>query len=578
MRNTLLLFLALAVLALVGVRPSTAQSGDCTDEYVRSFDVPAIGGEPRWSAGRIQCQEYFDVAVNTPDGEVSVRGIGDINIAASLPPGGIEAIEAGVRRAGERLSTIGDFDLDDTVILIASPRASPTDPQPRFGYSNAWTVPGTDRAREYVECHVTLFADTTYTADELHYIVAHELFHCVQKATLTEAQNATQSGRGLWWIEGSAEWFAAWAIGPQPRWQRGRRFTEQVAAGEALHGMSYRMAVFFYWLHETQGGATAIIPFLHQMSEGAAPVAQEIAMQRALGAEQWLEFAQAFDDRRIRYPGGGAVDFGQQVEGEEWRITESSQHQRPLKAFTIGLGWADYDCGRWENGVTEANLEVRREDSEAWSAWPNEIDTRDSAGANGRYRVIGLITNPGEEIDFRLDATRREACTECQTEAVIDQCLVGTWEQVSGGPMEFLQRQGIPEVVRNNIGKLVMTMRDDGTFATQSVPVDYELLIPDDEGPILSDAIGGIAPSRGRWSAEGGRLAGCFDAGGEFSGTVSMTRRGRTVRIPPPTQSYAGIGGTSNYSCNDTTLVTTSPMPSGDTMTYEFRRVTPRRR
>jgi hypothetical protein len=577
MRSTLLLILALAVLALVGVRPSTAQSGDCTDEYVRSFDVPAIGGEPSWSAGRIQCHEYFNVPVNTPSGEVSVRGIGDLNIAASLPPGGIDAIEAGVRRAGERLSTIGDFDLDDTVILIANPRTSSDEAQPRFGYSNAWTVPGSSRDG-YQECHITLFVQTTYSADELAYIVSHELFHCVQKATLTDAQNATQAGRGLWWIEGSAEWFAAWAVGPQARWQRGTRFTEQVAAGEALHGMSYRMAVFFYWLHETQGGPTAIVPFLHRMSEGAAAVAQEIAMQRALSAEQWLEFAQAFDDRRIHYPGGGPVNFGQQIEGEEWRITESSQHRRPLKAFTVGLGWADYDCGRWENGVTEANAEVRREDAESWGGWPNEIDTRDSAGANGRYRVIGLITNPGEEIEFRLDATRREACTECQTEAVIDQCLVGTWEQVAGGPMEWLQRRGMPQVVRNNIGRLVMTMSDDGTFITQSVPIDYELLIPDDEGPILSDAIGGVAPSRGRWSAEGGRLAGCFDGGGEFSGTVSMTRYGRTWRVPPPTQSYAGLGGTSQYSCNDTTLTTTSEASGGDPMTYEFRRLTRRRR
>jgi hypothetical protein len=296
-----------------------------------------------------------------------------------------------------------------------------------------------------------------------------------------------------------------------------------------------------------------------------------------LDAEQWLEFAQAFDDRRIHYPGGGAVDFGQQVEGEEWRITESSQHQRPLKAFTIGLGWADYDCGRWENEITEANLEVRREDVETWGAWPNEIDTRDSAGANGRYRIVGLITNPGEEIDFRLDATRREACTECQTEAVIDQCLVGRWEQVSGGPMDYLRRQGIPQVLRDNVGRLVITMRDDGTFTSQSVPIDYQITVPDDE-PFVSDAIGGVAPTSGRWSAERGRIAACFDSGGEFSGTVSVTRRGRTVTIPRNTEGVGGIGGTSNYSCNDTTLVTTSPMPNGDTMTYEFRRVTPRRR
>ena len=38
--------------------------------------------------------------------------------------------------------------------------------------------------------------------------IAHEMFHCVQYASLSPEQMATYGAGGDWWIEGSAEYFA----------------------------------------------------------------------------------------------------------------------------------------------------------------------------------------------------------------------------------------------------------------------------------------------------------------------------------------------------------------------------------
>jgi hypothetical protein len=572
MRRALVLLGVLLTTSLIGVTPSRAQFGDCTDEYVRSFDVPGTAEYEAWSAGRIQCHEFFRVPVETPDGEIIIRGIGDRNARDLLPAGGMENIEAGVRAARDRLGELGDYDLWDTTILISRARSDPSAPQPRFGYSDAWTLSGASRDG-YAECHVTLFIQTDYSPAEIRYVVAHELFHCIQTATLTPGQNATQSGRGLWWIEGSAEWFAAYTAGPQERWARAPGFDQAVAANRALHDMSYRMAIFFYWFHENHGGARAILPFLRQMSEGGSALAQEIAMRAALSEDQWLAFAKAYDDRSIRYPGGGAVHFGQRLEGETWSIEATSNHTRRLKAFVIAVGWANYACGRWENTVSPANLHLRNENNASWSSWPGELDTRDPS-MNRRYRIVGLVVDPEAEIEFTLSAARIEACTECIVPAVIDQCLVGQWRLTGGGPAEWLRNQGIPFTQMEQT-EFNLTLNDDGTYSTGGFDSAFRAEYPHPRRPMAGGGQATTQATTGRWSAADGELTGCVDSGGESDGMTYVESRRGIGFAPHSGSSPAGASGSTAYTCSDTTFTTSFPMSRGGPMNFEFTRQSP---
>lgn len=575
MRRALVLLFVLLATSMVGVRPSLAQYGDCTQEYVNSFRVPAHGSDPAWDPGTIRCREFMRVEVETPAGSVTVRVIGDENAEATLPPGGMDAIRRGIERSGEAMQRLDDFDLDYTTILISRPRSSPTDEQPRYGYSTAWTLPGASRDG-YGECHVTLFIQTDYTTDETQYAVSHELFHCVQYApgTNIRAQMATSEALGAWWVEGTAEWFAAYAIGPQPRFARGRQFDTAVAAERALYEMNYQMAVFFYWYHTNHGGPAAMVPFMRAMATSGDAAAQQAAMQSVLDQDAWLQFAKDYDDRNIVYPRGLPVSFGQQPDGDHWNIAESSQHQRELKPFVMALGWAEYACGLWTQIVNEANVQVHTEHSRHWTSFPGELDVR-TPGVDRRYRMVAMPSLAGGSTVQRLDVERREACVTCQTSAVIDRCMVGTWEQTGGGPMEFLRRQGIPQVTRDAMGRLVMTLRDDGTYSTRSVPLDYQITIPDDEMPVISDAVGTVGASSGRWSGEGGVLMACID---EDAGATAMTTtviQGHPIQMPHRSWGMAGTGGSTSYTCDDTTMTTSAPMGNGQNMTYTFRRLTP---
>ena len=201
MRGAWVVLVAFVALAF-SVEPSQAQFAECNSDYARTFEVNA--GDTRWSPGTIECVEYFRISVSTPRGPRWIRGIGDINVGALLTPGAIRAVEAGARRSAERMSSLGDYRLDNTSILMAFDVSTPAELSDEHtqawkeGGAAAWTMPG--QGPEGAECHVTLFLLGAWSAAvEIPYMTAHELFHCVQEASLSEAQH---TALGEWWIEG----------------------------------------------------------------------------------------------------------------------------------------------------------------------------------------------------------------------------------------------------------------------------------------------------------------------------------------------------------------------------------------
>lgn len=568
MRRALFLLAVLLATSLMGVQTSRAQFVECTPEYIASFRVPAYDWEP----GQIDCEEFWRFQFRTPAGPRWVRLIGSRDSARLLPGGGIETLRAAAERSTEVMRGLGTYLVDDITLLISRPRSRPDEPQPEGGYAGAWTELAD--GPEFNACHVTLLITTDFTDVDVAQTVGHEIFHCIQKASLSAAQNQTDVELGQWWIEGSAEEFGVLvARSAGGRWSRTAPFEDAVAARVPLYEMSYEAAIFFFWRHQ-EHGLEALMPFLRQMAERGDAGAQMAAMAAALPYDEWMDFAQAYDDRRIRAPGGGPLAFAsQRVDGERWAVnSDLSVHERELRPFVVELGWAAYECGVWQNTLS-ANVDVRREDQTTWAPWPGRFDTEEQG--NLRFRVAAMVST-SEALEFRLEAEKRESCTQCQVSRAIDRCIVGTWEQTGGGPMEYLRSMRIPQVTRDAMGRLVLSMSSDGTFASYPVPIDYQIQVPGNDGEIItSDAFGDIRGTNGRWSAEDGQVRACFDGGGEASATTVTVIRGRPVVIPHTSGGVAGISGSSSYTCSDTTLTTSTPMGNGADMTYTFRRLTP---
>lgn len=230
--------LSFAVLLLSA--PAEAQLADCmTEGYIASFGVAGVDD--------LTCAELFRFSFPTPGGERSLRAIADLNADWAFRPDTVAAVEAAAREATAGLAALGPYRIGDVTILLLADQFEPEarhSPGERSVLAQAWDP--LDRAVS--ECRMTqfLWGPGGVTAD-FPTTLAHELFHCVQYATLSPDQMAGVGSVADWWIEWSAEAFAAHAIADS----RGTAgwaadFNAAVAERRPLYEMRYEAVIFFY--------------------------------------------------------------------------------------------------------------------------------------------------------------------------------------------------------------------------------------------------------------------------------------------------------------------------------------------
>lgn len=546
--------------------PAMAQVPDCmTEGYIASFEVAGVKD--------LTCAEVFRFSFPTPDGERIVRGIADLNADWAFQPDTVAAAEAAAREATVGLAGLGTYRVGDVTILLLADQFAPEatrDRHARQVLAQAWDP----LKRAASECRMTLFQwGAGGVTEDFPTTMAHELFHCVQYATLSPDQMATLGAGSDWWIEGSAEAYAAYAIADSrgtAAW--GEEFNASVSARTPLNEMSYEAVIFFYWLlqHRDIGG---LMPFLAGMSGEGGAASQRAAMRDALSDEQWLHFAEAYVDDTIRHPHDQPLGLQGRFPVEYMHIEASGGQRARFEPFAVISGMAEYGCGRWENRLSAANLSSRLESEVDWAAgWRGEMDTRDGAESELRFAAMETGDTPRE---VTLRVRRLAGCEPCQGSTEIDQCLVGTWEGDTRPLLEMLRRAGAP-LSRNAMGPIFLQVNEDGTFVTSDVPIDFQTTETDPDGTTTVDVAGTAGRSSGRWSILApGRLAGCSDMtdatvaegaveGPGFSGSVAL--------FGPPGGSEEGSVA---YACDAGAMSTRVQMGRFGEVEFPFTRLSP---
>jgi hypothetical protein len=568
----------LALIAVLFATPSQAQSVDCMSPgYVASFEVPGLA--------ELTCTEVFSFAFATPDGERHVRGIADLNADWAFQPDTVAAVEAAAHLAVGGLADLGNYRVSDVTILLLAdqfrpagepvPEPTPEDPDPADPFE-VWAQTWDPSAGAPLgDCRMTLFlwGAGGVTAD-FPTTLAHELFHCVQFATLSPDQMQTSGNRGDWWIEGSAEYFAAYAIpdgtGPAS-W--GDDFNAGVAIHRPLYEMSYEAVNFFYWLGQ-RGGIAGLLPFLSGMSGVGGDAGQRAAMRDALSDDEWLDFAKAYIDETIAHPHGLALGLEGRFPNETVTVTQTGTQTRTFEPFAIISAQANYACGKWENRTRPAaNMASKLEGTFDWGAgWKDPMDTRD--GGEEFLRVAAMHTGD-TPLTISLRVRRLAACAACQGTTELDRCLIGSWEGDTRPIIDLMRRAGAP-ISRNAMGPMFLLVNEDGTFVTSSVPIDFQTLTVDEHGTTTVDVRGVAGASAGRWAiASPGRLAGCSDV--TDSTTASAETEGPNISASTALFG-AGSGeesGVVSYSCGPDTMSTRVTMGRFGEVEFPFTRLTP---
>lgn len=557
--------LALLIGGIVYVKAQD-RFGDCESvDYLRQFD-PRLGGGPG-ALGRddFLCTVTLEVPVETPEGERHIRVIRHVVSDWAEAPGVGAAVAAGVNASAAAMPRLGDdYRLGNTTILLLDD-LGPISEHENFGPIAMQTSLGAND-----ECLIVFWLVGRARAEEVAGLIAHELFHCVQIASLTHAQMTSaaadgRAGGGTWWMEGSADWFSTLALPASPLIPGRVAIFDRDSPTVALNRMSYEAFVFFAWLGATSG-PEGVIPFLRGMAGSSDESAQRDAMRDAMPAAQWLQFAKDYLDQRIRDGQGASIDSAP-AGGDDWTWTDTRTERVALEPFVLRRGYANLECGRWAFRATPAEHHAAKPSGAgtAWAPFPAIIDALDGRPRQFRF---GAMAATDARVDLSLAATREAACEECAGTREIDRCLIGTWRMTNDGMAEFANRMmGGHARVASVMPDTTMVLREDRTFANTTAGAGNTIVAP-----------GGRADARmrgassGRWSAADGVLNACPDAHAT-GGTITGSGAGisRTMPMPPSTARPMRNA----YTCDAGTLRIRLELGRAGTLHNTFERVSP---
>ena len=555
--------LLLITLGAFATAPVSASFGDCNSPaYLGLFD------ERLARESGFLCAESARTPVTSDAGTTHIRIIQHLVSDWATRPGAMRSFKQGVDASAAAMSSLGSFRISDVTILLVDGFA-PASGQVKedFGEIAAWT-----NFAEGGECRITLWllgngATASYGAA----VVSHELFHCVQRSSLSRGQLTSaaamgRSGGGTWWQEGSADWFSTVAVSP-PRYMSDRvRAFDNKSPRTALNIMTYDAYVFFAWLGGARG-RESVMPFLHTMATSASEDAQRSAMVAALPGDQWLRFAEDYIDQRIRDGRGGAIGSTPQT-GDTYDWVNTRMQRVDLTPFTIKRANVSFRCGRWRvEPRPQKFYAAKASGSETWGNFPATIDVMD--GNAREFRFVGMAAS-STAVAFQISGTSEVGCQECAATREIDRCLVGTWQMTVNGMQQWM-REHIPNFRVTNTSMVgnTMTLNEDRSFMTGAshVSASGEMIVSDSSARGTARLAGRVS---GRWSAAGGRFNICPDAGA-LAGSVTTVVHGRRITVPMNVDPLSP--NSSAYVCSGNSLRVTMPMGSTGPITSVYVRV-----
>ncbi len=553
-----LISLSLIAAFLVWAAPASADFGDCTDPgYMSGFADGSEGIDPSAPSLDINCVVEFEFEYSTPHGNRRIRGIRDISADWAFAEGSLPQVEAGARAAVAAMRQLGDYRVDDITLLILD------DTYGRMDDAEDTRTGALAQTNATGECLVSVYMLSAMGGPEfMPFVVAHEIFHCIQSASLTPGQLSTQTSDGAWWTEGSADYFATLADPDSVvASSRAQNFENGVAANAPLYDYTYGATIFFYWFHGERG-PSQLMAFLHQMAAENSGAAQRAAMRATLNDEDWRHFVEAYADRTLTLPSGSPLMFSD--DGETYAFNSTRTERFTLEPFVISHGWLEYECGEWENELRPdpLNFSAQRESSGGWNDLPDSIDTEGAGSV--RYLYAALNTGDGPQ-PVELEVRRTRSCEPCNGSEEIDICVVGEWEMTGGGPIEWMRAQGVP-IIRDDPGQRIVRFDERGVYYAKAVSASLTVELDDER----AEGEGQSLPAAGRWSVSRAakKLALCQDSGG-MAGRVT-TSRGSA----PVAQSGAG-SQVMDYACSRTTLDTSLNVGAGSPMNTTYTRLTP---
>jgi hypothetical protein len=314
---------------------------------------------------------------------------------------------------GAAMGQLGDVSIWNVTIMFVN-QPPPTDPT---HVAHTWGREG--------ECAVTFFKPQT-TSDEESFVAiyAHELFHCIQYASWPRKMKTDYAQWSWWWREGAATYFAYLAVPGTTVGDQVVTGFDQHIASTSLVDMAYEPAVFFAWLGKAHGPA-AVAQFHAGMAEQAGRDAQLAALRAQVSPDEWIEFAEAYEDQTITLPGGRSLP-SHPPSRSTVTVTDGSRLAMPSTPFTIAGARLVFPRNHdfrvdFFDRPTDARTPWRGETSGGhWDGPPASLNT---CSGEERRRALWITTQSSTAGEARF-TTERPGVDPCS-------CPAGRWRETT---------------------------------------------------------------------------------------------------------------------------------------------------
>ncbi|WP_026989072.1 hypothetical protein [Fodinicurvata sediminis] len=539
-----------------------------------AFDDCAAGdyladADPRAAGAGLSCDEISRFTIDTPRGTREVRIVSSYD----FPAADLRVMRRDVRRSVERsaaaLSGLGRLAPDDLTIWLSHLLPMEAEDGESYAHdSHGVAIEVSDG------CLVAVYPGVT-GARGMTFTMAHEFFHCVQKAEMPVKANLSASE---WWVEGTAEWFANLVVPGTAHSQGFVAGFDALSDHVPLTALGTDSVVFFFWLSETFG-AGAVAELMAAMPTEDGQAAQQDTLAHFLAPDDWQHFAQAYLDQDLRQPGGGGV-ASTPFPGDIHVWNRSREHSITFDRFVLARAQLEFECGHWTLWrVTEKGTwKVREVTSRDWDELPEEITVEE--GSTKRFRLGGYGIEEGEGFHLVLDG-RKDPCRGClltAREETADRCLIGGWELVSGGYGKAIERElrdsGIFEDLHYPDLQRYLILQADGSYEQSPTPSEGTSSVLSEDGDLWQGLTLLAMGAAGRWSVEGEELRLC-EAESKVELNLDIIEPDGDVSRIRDSRDKGGdaLLRTRSYTCEGNSLYMEENLPGAPAVTWEYRRL-----
>lgn len=358
--------------------------------------------------------------------------------------------------------------------------------------------------------------------DDLLFVLAHELFHCVQYATWPDLM--ADYSKYNWIVEGTAETVGQ-AVYPSvtEALRQAHRFSDRFR-DVPLTQLTYENVVFFSWVWAQD--PALVFKLLSAMPIGGNEAAQQQALLGVIPADSLSQFVRDFIDNTIATPGSDDPAFGEialLMDTNIGAVQFDSSGTRDLatKPFAMFALDAEFRGASYAIDVADKGQVMTRHrqmqavtgsaDLAAGGDWGSgPIAAAGDCASSVTYRLAGIATGDAKVWVTAKAEGDTSKCTACSVTAAMDQCLVGTWlidNVVMGQSISSILGQGRPVGVAVS-GKNAIIFNPGGTSTWGYQNFDLGVRDSLAGTPAVAARLNGTIDQR--WSTAGDRLTTCF--------------------------------------------------------------------